>query len=72
MRLGSKFRNSMIKNLFLKCGISNFMDVSEVDALFVDNAGGLENGGGDQVDNEAHTENNDFTEDPAGNVQDDI
>ena len=56
---------SMIKNSFLKCGISNAIDGSENDALFVDNAG-------DHADDEAYTEDNDYREDQVGDVPDEF
>ena len=60
----------MIKNSFLKFGISKAMGGLEDDALFVDNAGDLEDFGGDQADDEAHIEDNDYKEDQFEDVPD--
>ena len=48
------------------------MDGSEVDALFVDNVGDLEDDVGDQAYDDAHIEDNDFTEDQVGDVPDEF
>ena len=55
----------MIKHSFLKCGISNAMDGTEDDALFLDNSD-------DQEDVEVNSEENDSTDDHVGDVSEEI
>ena len=55
----------MIKHSFLKCGISNVMDGTEDDALFLDNSD-------DQEDVEVNSEENDSTDDHVGDVSEEI
>ena len=56
---------SMIQNSFLKCGISNAMDGSEDDALYVDDTD-------DQASDGVHSEDDDHTEDHDGDITDDF
>ena len=55
----------MIKHSFLKYGISNAMDGSEDDALFLDDSD-------DQEDVEINSEDNNHTNDHVGDVSEEI
>ena len=55
----------VIKHSFLKCGISNAMDGSEDDALFLEDSD-------DQEDVEIYSEDNDHTDDHVGDVSEEI